>query len=281
VTDIDTRLLRSFLSVAAEGSFSRAAERLGCSQGTMSLRIRTLEDLLGAQLFERGYHQVELSPSGQRLVAQAQALVDSHDALVDRMKQGDVAGSVRLGVAEDYAQPFLPGLLRRVGQAFPRIELAITGALSIRLSQQVEARSLDLAIVTLPRGERRATVLSEPELLWVAADDFRPPVGQPWPIAFYPEGCAFRAAAIEALARAAIRWREALTSSSGQVIQGAVGSGTAVSVMAEGTIPAGLRRLGPESGLPPLPRTCIQIIERDGGLSVAARQVRDVILRLL
>jgi len=281
VTDIDTRLLRSFLSVAAEGSFSRAAERLGCSQGTMSLRIGTLEDLLGAELFERGYHRVVLSVAGQALLPQAQALVDSHDALVDRMRLGKISGTVRLGVAEDYAQPFLPGLLRRVRQAFPGIELAITGALSVRLSQQVEARNLDLAIVTLPRGQRRTTVIGEPELLWVAAEGFRAEPGQPWPIAFYPEGCAFRAAAIEALERAAVPFRAALTSSSGQVIQGAVGSGTTITIMADGTVPAGFRRLGADSGLPALPRTCIQIIERDGGLTLAAQQVREIVLSLL
>lgn len=47
MADIDVKLLCSFLSVAAEGSFSRAAERVGCSQPTISLRIQTLERILG------------------------------------------------------------------------------------------------------------------------------------------------------------------------------------------------------------------------------------------
>lgn len=281
MTDIDTKLLRSFLSVATEGSFSRAAERLNCSQGTMSQRIRLLEHQLGATLFKRSYHKVVLSSEGQKLISHAQALVDRHDILIDRMRCGRLSGDVRLGIAEDYALPFLPGLWRRLHQTFPEIVLTITCALSVRLRQQVEARNLDMAIITLPQAEPGATALREPSLLWVGAEEFRRPSGQPWPIAFYPEGCAFRAAATEALRSAAVAYRETLTSSSGQVILSAVRSGTAISVMAEGTLPPGIVPLGPELGLPPLPRSCIQIIERDGGQTQATRYVKDLIAELL
>ena len=72
--DIDTKLLRSFLTVTAERSFSRAATRLGCSQATMSQRILQLESLLGVALFRRDYHDVTLTPAGQDLRAEARGL---------------------------------------------------------------------------------------------------------------------------------------------------------------------------------------------------------------
>ena len=120
--DFDTKLLRSFLTVAAERSFSRAAGRLGCSQATMSQRILQLESLLGVALFRRDYHDVTLTPAGQDLRAEAQIVVDAHDALMARVTRGRVAGSVRLGVAEDYVLPMLPQLLRLLRQRLPGVE---------------------------------------------------------------------------------------------------------------------------------------------------------------
>lgn len=280
MVDVSTRLLRSFLSVAAEGGFSRAAARLGCSQGTMSLRIRQLEEQLGVTLFLREHHDVRLTGAGVDLLPHAQAVVDRHDALVDAARHGKVSGSVRLGFAEDYAVPLLPHLLRRMSQSHPGIELAVTSALSAQLDREVQARRLDLAVVTLPAASPRATLLSQPQLVWVGASEGQAPHEQPVPLAVYPEGCAFRSAALAALKEAGVAHRLALVSGSGQVIQGAVAAGTAITIMAEGTVPAGLSRLGTASHLPPLPHTFIQIIEREGGLSAAGRQVRDTLMRI-
>ena len=74
--DIDTRLLRSFLAVAAEQSVSQGARRLGCSQGTMSLRISKLEENLGLRLFERGRYNFKLTAAGRDLLPDAQAFLE-------------------------------------------------------------------------------------------------------------------------------------------------------------------------------------------------------------
>ena len=119
--DIDTKLLRSFLSVATEKSFSTAAERLGCSQGTMSVRIRTLEDELGQRLFDRGRHNLKLTAAGRDLMPHAQTLVDMHDRLVDRAAARRVSGRVRLGVSENQGVEFpFPGFASTCKTATPR-----------------------------------------------------------------------------------------------------------------------------------------------------------------
>ena len=68
VVDIDTKLFRSFLAVAAERSFSLGARRLGFSQATMSLRIRVLEEKLGVRLLDRGPRNVQLTAAGRSLL---------------------------------------------------------------------------------------------------------------------------------------------------------------------------------------------------------------------
>lgn len=82
--DIDTKLLRSFVAVASELSFSAAAEMLGCSQGTMSLRIRALETQLGVRLLDRSGRDLRLTPAGKDFYSDARNIVETHDRLFDR-----------------------------------------------------------------------------------------------------------------------------------------------------------------------------------------------------
>ena len=269
--DIDTKLLRSFLTVTAERSFSRAAARLSCSQATMSQRILQLESLLGVALFRRDYHDVPPTPAGQDLRAAAQAVVDAHDGLVARVTRGRVAGSVRLGIAEDYVLPMLPNLWRAAQQRLPGVEIAVVTGLSRDLCRQVNARTLDMAVVTLPEIIPTARVLTKPPLLWIAAPSFEMPEDGVLPLALFPEGCAFRAAALPRLTQP---HRLALVSASGQVIHAAVVAGLAATVMAAGTVP---QDLAPLNGLPDLPVTCIQIVTRVQGLSPAAEAVQTLV----
>ncbi|MCP8897113.1 LysR family transcriptional regulator [Shinella daejeonensis] len=279
--DLDMRLLRSFVSVAAERNFSRAAERLNCSQATVSLRIKSLEETFGHPLFNRGYHLVELSAAGKEVLPQAQLILDHHDALIDKMRSGNVAGTVNLGIAEDYGEPFLSRLMRVVDSSFPGIELNVICQMSIRLQKLLESRKVDLAIVTLPNQNDHSTLLSRPKLVWVSSRDYVVDRKKPWPMAFYAEGCAFRAEAVAALTEHGHAYREVLTTASGEVIKSAVSSGTAITVMAEGTIPPGFSVLPAKTGLPDLPHSCIQLVEREDGLSKAAQQVKASIMKLL
>lgn len=269
--DIDTKLLRSFLTVAAERSFSRAAMRLGCSQATMSQRILQLEALLGVTLFRRDYHNVTLTAAGQDIRAEVQGVLDAHDAMVARVTRGRVAGSVRLGIAEDYVLPMLPNLWRAAQQRLPGVEISVVTGLSRDLCRQVDARTLDMAVVTLPDRLTNARILAEPPLLWVASPAFKVPEDGVLPLALFPEGCAFRAACLPRLAQP---HRLALVSASGQVIHSAVVAGLAVTVMARGTVPLDLAIY---RDLPDLPFTCIQIATRAQGLSAAAEAVKGLV----
>ncbi|MCX7304878.1 MAG: LysR family transcriptional regulator [Hyphomicrobiales bacterium] len=279
MSDLDIKLLRSFLTVAAERSFSRAAARLGCSQATMSQRIGQLESQLGVLLFQRRYHDVLLAPSGEDLVAQAQQVVDAHDGFVGFAQRGRLEGSVRLGIAEDYVLPLLPRLLRAMKHRLPSVELSVVTGLSRHLCHQVDARALDMAVVTLVDTLRAARTLAQPPLHWVAAPNFVPPTDGPWPIAFFPQGCAFRAVAEQRLAVGGVPHRLALVSASGQVIHAAVAAELAITVMAAGTVPPDLHILQ-DRALPELPGTCIQIATRAKGLSAAMREVGAIVAEL-
>ncbi|MFC0602137.1 LysR family transcriptional regulator [Streptomyces palmae] len=79
--DIDPRLLRSFVAVAEELHFTRAAARLYVAQQALSRDIRRLEGYLGAELFLRTTRQVTLTPAGERLLPHALRVLAAHDEL--------------------------------------------------------------------------------------------------------------------------------------------------------------------------------------------------------
>lgn len=276
--DIDTRLFRSFLCVAAEQSFSTAALRLEYSQATMSLHIRTLEEKLGARLFHRSPHNVTLTAEGHRLLPEIRALVDMHDGMVGRLRSGPVYGQVRLGVEEACAVSLLPPLLKYAAGKHPSLELDVRCQPGERLGQMVEARLLDLAVVCLPREEPSAPVLQRPRLHWVASPDFRLDGRAPVPVAWGEKDSPFRAAGIAALSRRGTASREILRNSDEQAVKVAVAAGIAVTVMAEGTIPDTFRVLLPRATLPPLGRAFIQLLERPGPHSEATETVKRKII---
>ena len=84
-TDLEIRSLRSFVVVAEELHFTRAAARLFIAQQALSREIQRLERRLGRPLFVRTTRRVTLTPDGERLLVRARALLALHDEIVDEL----------------------------------------------------------------------------------------------------------------------------------------------------------------------------------------------------
>jgi len=69
--DLELRLLRSFVAIYECGTLSRAAERLGCTQAAMSMRLKLIETEIGDVLFRRQHHRLEPTSRGAELYARA------------------------------------------------------------------------------------------------------------------------------------------------------------------------------------------------------------------
>ena len=245
----------------------------------MSVRIQKLEEALGVRLFDRGPQEVKLTPDGRDLLPDIRDLVDMQDRMYERLQTSRVIGQARLGVAEGYEASLLPGLLQYMHKNHAAAELDITCRPSWRLQQLIESRTLDLAVVTLPEEARSAVELQRPQLHWVSAPGFALDSSLPVPVAWHRENCFFRDAGIAALKGEGIAYREVLSSDDARVIRAAVEAGTAVTIMAEGTVPGSLDVMSPSSGLPPLGKTCVQLLERPGSQSEAWAVVKRELIR--
>ncbi len=83
---MDLRVLRYFLTVAKEQSFTKAAEQLNITQPTLSRQLAALEDELGVKLFDRGGHCSTLTNGGILLKRRALEVVDLEDKIISEFK---------------------------------------------------------------------------------------------------------------------------------------------------------------------------------------------------
>ena len=109
--DISIRQLEVFVATAEYCSFTKAAEDLHLTQSTVSMHIRTLEEVLGACLIERGARKkVILTEEGKRVYSMAKDILSRVDALQEHRTEGGEE-LLRIGTSTVPAQYLLPKLL--------------------------------------------------------------------------------------------------------------------------------------------------------------------------
>jgi DNA-binding transcriptional LysR family regulator len=238
---LDLDLVRSVVTIAETGSFTRAAERLLRTQSTISLQVKRLEAQLGRRLFDRTPRSLRLTLDGERLLPEMRALLELHDAILSRNAEDVIEGTIRLGTPEDFATSHLSGVLARFAQSHPRIALEVTCDLTLNLIERFRAGEFDLVLVKREiSGETGGVRVWREPLIWVSGDD-RWPEGRHLPLVVSPAPCVYRKRAIESLDRAGKPWRIAYTCGSLAGALAAVKAGLGVAVLPKDMVPHGFR----------------------------------------
>jgi len=252
---LDPDLLRSFVLVAEGGSVTRAAQRVGRTQSAVSMQMKRLEDALGQPLLLRGPRGLSPTPHGAWLLERARRLLEMHDDIVAGFRAPELAGRVRLGSPDDYALIWLPSILSRFAEAFPAVEVEVVCLPSTDLLRCLDAGDLDLTVFSagMETPGIRAEHLWQGRLRWVGPAAVPVHRRRPLPVALAHDQCNWRMAAVKALERSRISWRLAYSSGSQTGTHAIALAGLAVTVGLADSLPPGLRDLGEEEGLPPLP----------------------------
>ncbi|MGD8566526.1 MAG: LysR family transcriptional regulator [Gammaproteobacteria bacterium] len=149
---VDTTSLKTFLTIADTGSFSLAAEHLYLTQPAISKRLHSLEQELGARLFDRVGRQTLLTPAGevfyQRARSILQQLEDSRRE-IDNLS-GKVAGTLHIGTSHHIGLHRLPPLLKQLHQQYPDLNLDIHFQDSEAVYHDVQTGKLELGVITIP-----------------------------------------------------------------------------------------------------------------------------------
>jgi len=155
--------LAAFAVLIEAGSFTLAAQQLGCSKGQLSKRISQLEAQYGVVLLQRTTRRLSLTAAGAALLPQAQALV----VQVERARQAlarlkdDMAGPVRMTVPVSLGETFFDGLLLEFSGQYPEVQIE----LELNNSYRDLARDgFDLAIRAEVANDDR--LVAKPLLAW-------------------------------------------------------------------------------------------------------------------
>ena len=173
---VELRHFAALQAIAQEGSFRRAALRLGYTQSAVSQQIATLERIVGERLLERpgGPKPVSLTEAGRLLLRHADAIVarlEAAQADLTALSAGE-AGSLRVGTYQSVGQRILPMLLRRFARTWPQVELRLTENSDDDLVAMLERGDLDLAFADFRLWEgpfEWIDLLQDPYVLLVAA----------------------------------------------------------------------------------------------------------------
>jgi LysR family hydrogen peroxide-inducible transcriptional activator len=144
--------LRYIVAVAQERNFGRAAAKCFVSQPALSVAIQKLEEELGAALFERGKSEVTITPVGERIVEQAQKVLEESARIREIAQAGrnQLVGLLKLGVIYTVGPYLLPDLVPALHARAPQMPLDIEENLTEHLESALKTGRIDAAIIALP-----------------------------------------------------------------------------------------------------------------------------------
>ena len=146
---MDIRVLRYFLAVAREQSFSTAAERLFLSQPTLSRQLKELEDELGKTLLVRSNKGVTLTEEGMLLRKRAEEIVDLMDKTKQEVRQNNdsVSGTVYIGAGETYAIKLIADTAHHLKTDYPDIHYSFFSGNGTDVMEKLERGLMDFGLI--------------------------------------------------------------------------------------------------------------------------------------
>jgi len=277
---LDTDTLRTFVAIAENGSFTRAAHQVFRTPSALSMQIKRLEETLGQSLFIREARRVSLTPEGEVLLGYGRRLLKLNEEAVGRFLAPSLEGSVRLGTPDDVGTRVLPQVLTRFARSHPAVQVNVNAGRSVDLLKRLDDGELDLALVTLGHSDlsaKRGEVVHTEPLVWAGRDGGVAVQRSPLPLSLANHGCAWREMALGALDKAEIRYRVAYNSEHCAGQEAAMLADLAVAPFPASLVQPPLRVLGPENGLPALGDYQIALVRRDGSGPAAEALAEQVV----
>ena len=167
---MELRHIRYFLTVAEEGSFTKAAEKLCIAQPPLSRQIRDLEEELDAKLFVRKARGLSLTEAGERFMQYAQRIRQLSDKSVEDIKEMNkgLTGTLYLATVEGHAPALFAEWIVKFREKYPLVEFELWNGNSDDVVKRVLSGLSDVAVITLPYDEEGLdgqVIYEEP---WVA-----------------------------------------------------------------------------------------------------------------
>ncbi len=252
VPNLDIDLLKTFAILAETGNFTRTAEEVGRTQSAVSMQVKRLEELAGKPLISRVGRTNSLTTDGQLMLDYARRMIQLNDEAMTVFTKPEIAGNVRFGTPDDYADRILPDVLARFARTNSKVQVDVECQLSRTMVEKVKTGDLDLAMITCECDIANAQVIRSERLLWVTSARHSVHRSETLPVALSHFGCAWRQMALDGLQTIGRPYRLAYASSNSVAITSAVLAGLAIAAIPEICLRPGMRILTETEGFPPL-----------------------------
>ena len=163
---MELRNLTTFIHVAELGSFTRAAERLGYSQSTISFQIKQLEDELGCLLFERINHTITLTERGRELVSYAHKICALTDEFRESLTQKEeCSGHIHIVTPDSVCEEMIASYYIDFHKRYPKISIKVTTADTTVMFDMLDHNEADAIITLDSHSYRKDYVIAKEQLL--------------------------------------------------------------------------------------------------------------------
>jgi DNA-binding transcriptional LysR family regulator len=288
----DLDVLRTFVTGVDMGSFAKAADRLGRSTSAVSAQLKKLEDQLGMPVLRKEGRGMTTTPAGESLLGYARRLLELNDEAASAVRGAELAGSVRLGIQQDFGEQMLTEVLGRYTRVHPQVRIEARVARNSELMELLEGGKLDLALawdngVAAPHavdvGRLPMRWIGPADATRLALDGNARNVHEPLPLVMMDAPCIMRSAATRALDQAGIAWRIAFTSPGLSGVWAAAAAGLGLTVRTDLGLPPSLRALDAHDAawLPPLPEVGLRLQRAEAELNPPAQRLHDIVLQAL
>ncbi|MGN6571526.1 MAG: LysR family transcriptional regulator [Pseudolabrys sp.] len=283
MTNIPTDLLRTLVAVVDLRGYTKAANSLGVTQPAVSAQIKRLQQLIGADLFERGAQGVVLTARGERVVARARRLLSLNDEIVGlgaATLRTDLI--VRIGTPSDFVASVLPGIFAQFRHQHPDVRFAIRSDFHDPLLRQLHIGELDLLIALSPTRPPDARHSEPQEMLWVrGAVPLKIDASRPVPLVSCGEPGTYHRHAVKTLRAAGLDYEQVFTGNGMQSLNNAVAAGL-------GTMMCSRRRVSvlgltewSDGPLPKPPPLHSAIYVREGGAREIYEKLADQVAAII
>ena len=173
---MELKNLRTFQAVVDQGSYQRAAERLGYTQSTVTVHIQQLEEELGVPLFQRVGRRMTLTQAGEQALAQTRELLLAAERLSQLgLERQAPSGTLRVDMAETLLCYKTQPVIQKFRKLAPQVRLIIRSRNCLDIAENVRSGTCDLGVgydMDWSRDVLEVEPMGEYEVILLASSEF-------------------------------------------------------------------------------------------------------------
>jgi len=275
--NLDINLLRTFAGLCELGTLGKVAQKVGRTQGALSMQIQKLESVTDTKLFNKVGQRLELTRSGEVLLSYARKMIALNDDAMHELLSTNQTGAIRFGASQDFGELWLPPVLSLFKKNFPQVELEIRVDGGRRLLAAVEAGEIDFALA-LGLGDTPDSIcIGHLPLVWIAHREFDWSAPDPLPLVVFPQPCRFRTKGVAELDALSLDWNICLTSPGLAGVWAAVNAGIGVTMRTPEGMSADMCIVDHKFKLPSLGQVDVSLYFADKQRSAATNCLVDLL----